>query len=150
VDVVFTSFEIANLDTPMSGGQLSPHQCRGKKEDLWIRFHQRVCWGDLKSCFGSAKGIFLLILKTRRSGAETLWGMWSVIAIRWYQSLNLACRFQAGRGREYSDTHQVVSERDSVCILQTEDAKGRQSIGDSVRVVCRKEKIKKEVRDIVG
>jgi hypothetical protein len=36
---------------------------------------------------------------------------------------------EAGRGKEHSDTHQVVSERDSVCILQTEEARGRQSTG---------------------
>jgi hypothetical protein len=36
---------------------------------------------------------------------------------------------EAGRGKEHSDTHQVVSERDYVCILQTEEARGRQSTG---------------------
>jgi uncharacterized protein involved in tolerance to divalent cations len=35
----------------------------------------------------------------------------------------LACIFQAGRGKggNHSDTHQVVSERESVCILKTEE-----------------------------
>jgi hypothetical protein len=41
--------------------------------------------------------------------------------------LSVYFRQEEARGREHSDTHQVVSERDSVCILQTEEARGRQS-----------------------
>jgi hypothetical protein len=45
--------------------------------------------------------------------------------IKWYQSLFLVYIFQAREAidKEHSDTHQVVSEQNFVCILQAEERK---------------------------
>jgi hypothetical protein len=56
------------------------------------------------------------------------------LCVRVVSELVLACIFQArkrGRKGKHSDTHQVVSEWESVCILQTEEKEDR-ALEDSV------------------
>jgi hypothetical protein len=58
-------------------------------------------------------------------------------ATKWYQSLILVCIFQEreARGKEHSDTHQMVSELE-LCLYISSRGR-RQSVGDSVVIVCR-------------
>jgi hypothetical protein len=56
--------------------------------------------------------------------------------------LILVCIFQAreaGRGKEHSDTHQVVSEQEILFVYfrQREKVKEDRELEDSVRIVCR-------------